>query len=199
MSGGKKTWIAFGRQQTSDHKAESGPYVRYKRTGEYPSRLYHILRLKDQDSYGSGKQIRVPAGLGDTYTYMGWSIIHDWPTRQNYLRKRSGEHYDRHGFAVVEGRYVIACTTTFGKVGDHIDFVLENGKVIHAIMGDEKSQSDPGCTRWGHDNGHSVVEFIVNKQTWYGHLGNGDIARFHPEWKSRVKMGVNLGKNFFDK
>ena len=199
MSGGKKTWIDFGKSQTSDHRAESGHYVRYMRKGDYPSRLYHILRLKDQDSYGSGKQIRIPAGLGDTYTYMGWSIIHDWPTRQNYLRKRSGEHYDRNGFAVVDGRYVIACTTTFGKVGDHIDFVLDNGKVIHAIMGDEKNQSDPGCTRYGHDNGHSVVEFVVNKQMWYGHLGNSDITRFHPEWKSRVKMGVNLGKNFFDK
>ena len=199
VRGGKKTWIDFGRHQTSDHKAESGHYVRYSRSGEYPSTLYHVLRLKDQDSYGSGKQIRIPAGLGDTYTYMGWSIIHDWPTRQNYLRKRSGEHYDRHGFAVVDGRYVIACTTTFGKVGDHIDFVLDNGKVIHAIMGDEKNQSDDGCTRWGHDNGHSVVEFVVNKQMWYGHLGNSDITRFHPEWKSRVKMGVNLGKSFFDK
>ena len=196
---GKKTWIDFGRNQTSDHKAESGYYVRYMRKGDYPSTLFHILRLKDQDSYGSGKQIRIPAGLGDTYTYMGWSIIHNWPTRQFYLRERSGEHYDRHGFAVVDGRYVIACTTTFGKVGDHIDFVLDNGRVIHAIMGDEKNQSDDGCTRWGHDNGHSVVEFVVNKQMWYGHLGNSDITRFHPEWKSRVKMGVNLGKNFFDK
>lgn len=198
-SDGKKVWYDFGRHQTSDHQAESGPYVRYIRKGDYPSSLYHILRLKDQDSYGSGKQIRIPAGLGDTYTYMGWSIIHNWPTRQYYLRERSGEHYDRHGFAVVDGRYVIACTTTFGKVGDHIDFVLDNGRVIHAIMGDEKNQSDDGCTRWGHDNGHSVVEFVVNKKMWYGHLGNDDITRFHPEWKSRVKMGVNLGKNYFDK
>ena len=199
VSNGKKVWYDFGRHQTSDRKPNSGPYISYSRKGEYPSTLYHILRLKDQDSYGSGKQIRIPAGLGDTYTYMGWSIIHNWPTRQYYLRERSGEHYDRHGFAVVDGRYVIACTTTFGKVGDHIDFVLDNGKVIHAIMGDEKNQSDDGCTRWGHDNGHSVVEFVVNKQMWYGHLGNSDITRFHPEWKSRVKMGVNLGKNFFDK
>ena len=195
---GKKLWYDFGRASTSDHKPNSGYYVTYIRRGDYPARLHHILRLKDQDSYGSGKQIRIPVGLGDTYTYMGWSIIHDWPTRQNYLRKRSGEHYDSNGFAVVDGRYVIACTTTFGKVGDHIDFVLDNGKVIHAIMGDEKNQSDAGCTRWGHDNGHSVVEFVVNKQMWYGHLGNTDITRFHPEWKSRVKMGVNLRKNFFD-
>ena len=197
--GGKKVWYDFSKNCISDKKPDSGHYVKYIRKGNIGQTLYKVLRLKDQDSYGSGKQFIVPKGMGTSYTYMGWALIHDWPTRQNYLRKRSGEHYDAHGFAKVNGRYVIACTTTFGKVGDYIDFVLDNGKVIHAIMGDEKNQSDPGCNKWGHDNGRSVVEFVVNKSMWYGHLGNTDITRFHPEWKSRVKMGVNLGKNFFGK
>ena len=197
QEGGKKVWYDFSRGCVSDKKPNSGSYVKYIRKGNIGQTLYKVLRLKDQDSYGSGRQYVVPKGMGTSYTYMGWALIHDWPTRQNYLRKRSGEHYDRNGFAKVNGRYVIACTTTFGKVGDYIDFVLDNGKVIHAIMGDEKNQSDAGCNRWGHDNGRSVVEFVVNKAMWYGHLGNSDITRFHPEWKSRVKMGVNLGKNFF--
>ena len=34
-------------------------------------------------------------------------------------------------------------------------------------MGDEKNMSDAGCNKWGHDNGHSVVEFVVNKSMWY--------------------------------
>ena len=197
--GGKKVWYDFSRNCISDKKPNSGHYVKYIRKGGIGQTLYKVLRLKDQDSYGSGRQFVVPKGMGTSYTYMGWAMIHDWPTRQNYLKKRSGEHYDSHGFAKVNGRYVIACTTTFGKVGDYIDFVLDNGKVIHAIMGDEKNQSDSGCNKWGHDNGRSVVEFVVNKSMWYGHLGNTDITRFHPEWKSRVKMGVNLGKNFFGK
>ena len=199
QEGGKKIWYDFSKNCISDKKPNSGHYVKYIRKGGIGQTLYKILRLKDQDSYGSGKQYIVPKGMGTSYTYMGWALIHDWPTRQNYLRKRSGEHYDSHGFAKVNGRYVIACTATFGKVGDYIDFVLDNGKVIHAIMGDEKNQSDDGCNKWGHDNGRSVVEFVVNKSMWYGHLGNSDITRFHPEWKSRVKMGVNLGKNFFGK
>ena len=197
--GGKKVWYDFSKNCISDKKPNSGHYVKYIRKGNIGQTLYKVLRLKDQDSYGGGKQFIVPKGMGTSYTYMGWALIHDWPTRQNYLRKRSGEHYDSHGFAKVNGRYVIACTTTFGKVGDYIDFVLDNGKAIHAIMGDEKNQSDSGCNKWGHDNGRSVVEFVVNKSMWYGHLGNTDITRFHPEWKSRVKMGVNLGKNFFGK
>ena len=199
QEGGKKIWYDFSRGCVSDKKPNSGNYVKYIRKGNIGQTLYKVLRLKNQDSYGSGKQYVVPKGMGTSYTYMGWALIHDWPTRQNYLRKRSGEHYDKNGFAKVNGRYVIACTTTFGKVGDYIDFVLDNGKVIHAIMGDEKNQSDDGCNKWGHDNGRSVVEFVVNKSMWYGHLGNSDITRFHPEWKSRVKMGVNLGKNYFGK
>ena len=197
--GGKKVWYDFSKNCISDKKPDSGTYVKFIRKGDIGQTLYKILRLKDQDSYGSGKQYVVPKGMGTSYTYMGWAVIHDWPTRQNFLRKRSGEHYDSHGFAKVNGRYVIACTTTFGKVGDYIDFVLDNGKVIHAIMGDEKNQSDAGCNRWGHDDGRSVVEFVVNKSMWYGHLDNSDITRFHPEWKSRVRMGVNLGKNYFGK
>lgn len=46
----------------------------------------------------------------------------------------------------------------------------------------------------GHDGGHSVVEFVVNKSMWY-HTGK-TVTRFHPEWaKSRVVKAVNLGKN----
>ncbi len=39
---------------------------------------------------------------------------------------------------------MIACTPTFGKIGDEIDFVLANGRVIHGVMGDEKNMSDAG-------------------------------------------------------
>lgn len=81
-----------------------------------------------------------------------------------------------------------------GKIGDEIDFVLANGRVIHGVMGDEKNMSDAGCNKWGHDNGHSVVEFVVNKSMWY-HTGK-TVTKFHPEWaKSWVVKAINLGKN----
>ena len=84
--------------------------------------------------------------------------------------------------------------TNIRKIGDEIDFVLANGRVIHGVMGDEKNMSDAGCNKWGHDGGHSVVEFVVNKSMWY-HTGK-TVTRFHPEWaKSRVVKAVNLGKN----
>lgn len=191
---GKTFWYDFGRDQTKDKKPGS-VFVKSVRKGEINwAVITVILRVKDQDSYGLGKTINIPSPYGDSFTYMGWSLITSTGSNQYKLRVKTGEHYDANGFGKIGDRYVIACTPTFGKIGDEIDFVLANGRVIHGVMGDEKNMSDAGCNKWGHDGGHSVVEFVVNKSMWY-HTGK-TVTRFHPEWaKSRVVKAVNLGKN----
>lgn len=191
---GKTFWYDFGRDQTKDKKPGS-VFIKSVRKGEINwAVITVILRVKDQDSYGSGKIINIPSPYGDSFTYMGWSLITSTGSNQYKLRVKTGEHYDANGFGKIGDRYVIACTPTFGKIGDEIDFVLANGRVIHGVMGDEKNMSDAGCNKWGHDGGHSVVEFVVNKSMWY-HTGK-TVTRFHPEWaKSRVVKAVNLGKN----
>lgn len=191
---GKTFWYDFGRDQTKAKKPGS-VFVKSVRKGEINwAVITVILRVKDQDSYGSGKTINIPSPYGDSFTYMGWSLITSTGSNQYKLRVKTGEHYDANGFGKIGDRYVIACTPTFGKIGDEIDFVLANGRVIHGVMGDEKNMSDAGCNKWGHDGGHSVVEFVVNKSMWY-HTGK-TVTRFHPEWaKSRVVKAVNLGKN----
>lgn len=195
---GKKVWYDFGRDQTADGQSDSGPFVRGTRTGNIGwAKMTTVLRLKDQDSYGSGKTIILPEGLGDVYSYMGWEMITYRGTRQYELRIQSGEPYDRNGFGVINGRYVIACTSTFGEIGNEVDFVLGNGKVIHAIIGEYKSFDDPDCNTWGHEYGHCVVEFCVNKASWYG--SGKSITQYHPEWaNTTVVKAVNLQKNFFD-
>lgn len=191
---GKTYWYDVGRDQTKDKKPGS-VFVKSVRKGEINwAVITVILRVKDQDGYGSGKTINIPSPYGDSFTYMGWSLITATGSNQYKLRVKTGEHYDANGFGKIGDRYVIACTPTFGKIGDEIDFVLANGRVIHGVMGDEKNMSDAGCNKWGHDNGHSVVEFVVNKSMWY-HTGK-TVTKFHPEWeKSRVVKAINLGKN----
>ena len=191
---GKTYWYDFGRDQTKAKKPGS-VFIKSVRKGEINwAVITVILRVKDQDSYGSGKTINIPSPYGDSFTYMGWSLITSTGSNQYKLRVKTGEHYDANGFGKIGDRYVIACTPTFGKIGDEIDFVLANGRVIHGVMGDEKNMSDVGCNQWGHDNGHSVVEFVVNRSMWY-HTGK-TVTRFHPEWaNSRVVKAVNLGKN----
>lgn len=147
--------------------------------------------------YPGGEAIVIPDGMGVYHTYMGWHTITSTTSRQYQLREASGEHYDDEGFARIDGRYVIACTSTFGEVGDYIDFYRENGDVIHAVIGDIKNQNDPGCNEYGHADGQCVVEYIVS-QSWYPSHANPGTENCHPEWNYRVERAVNLGKNYFD-
>lgn len=147
--------------------------------------------------YPGEASIVIPDGMGIYHTYMGWHTITSTTSRQYQLREQSGENYDEEGFARIDGRYVIACTTTFGEVGDYIDFYRENGEVIHAVIGDIKNQNDPGCNEYGHADGTCVVEYVVSR-SWYPSHPNPGTSGCHPEWNSRVTEAVNLGKNYFD-
>ena len=134
----------------------------YNRTGSEADKkkaLSHFTLEKGYNgsaSFGSGEAIaagttiNVPAGLGSVHTYMGWQMITDTSSAQYKLREQAGMNFDSEGFGRINGRYVIACTTTFGNVGDYIDFYQEDGTVIQCIIGDTKNQNDAGCTEWGH-------------------------------------------------
>lgn len=146
--------------------------------------------------YPAGTTIEIPEGMGTTHTYMGWRTITSPSSRQYQLREQSGEHYDSEGFGIIDGRYVIACTTLYGQVGDYIDFYRENGDVLHCVIGDIKNQNDAGCNQYGHQNGRCVVEFVVQYSTWYPSHANPGTPNCKPEWNSRVVRAVNLGYNY---
>ena len=148
---------------------------------------------------GAGTVIEIPSGLGDIYTYMGWQTITSLSSNQYRLREQAGQNFDDEGFGRINGRYVIACTTTYGKVGDYVDFVKEDGLVLHCVIGDIKSRNDSGCNEWGHKNGRNVIEFVVDKSSWYpsGHVNPGT-SSCHPEWSSCTVKAVNLGSYFTD-
>jgi uncharacterized protein YukE len=147
---------------------------------------------------GSGQTIQIPDGNGRYHTYMGWSKITDKSSAQYQFREDAGEHYDSEGFAKVDGRYVIACTDTFGEIGDYVDFELEDGTVIHGVIGDFKNQNDTGCNELGHNNGDVIVEFVVDTDSWYncGHPNPGE-GSFHSEWDQEIVSATNVG-SFYD-
>lgn len=146
--------------------------------------------------YPTGTTIEIPSGMGTYHTYMGWRTITSPTSLQYQLRERSGEHYDNEGFGIIDGRYVIACTTLYGQVGDYIDFYRENGEVLHCVIGDIKNQNDDGCNQYGHANGQCVVEFVVKYSLWYPSHANPGTASCHPEWNVRIVKAVNLGYNY---
>lgn len=142
---------------------------------------------------GDSVVISANGTIGGAYTYERWDRTWAAGTRQKALNAKY-EGYDAEGFGRIGDRYVIACTTTFGQVGDLIDFVLADGTVIKTVVGDIKNQSDPGCTIWGHMNGENVIEFIVDGSSWYKGHANPGAASCHPDWGGlTVTQAVNYG------
>ena len=106
------------------------------------------------------------------YSYMDWKAITNKNSAQYKLRIKYNT-YDSNGLADIEGRKVVACTSTFGSIGDEIEVTFEKGvdyfnkqsKTLFAIIGDFKNQNDPNCDKYGHLYGNtqrSVIEFIVD-------------------------------------
>lgn len=142
-----------------------------------------------------GTSVKLPEGLGSKHTYMGWQCITARSSDQYKLIESAGMNFDEQGFGKIGDRYVVATTTTFGNVGDFIDVVQEDGTVIKCIIGDIKSQGDANCNKWGHSNGVDVVEFVVDKSSWYG--SSNSVVKFHPEWNKNIDTIINKG-NYFD-
>ncbi len=122
--------------------------------------------------------MRIPSDLDNSvYPYMRWDKITNKSTDQYKLRKEY-EAYDENGLGDIDGRKVIACTDTFGEIGDEIEVTFENdvdywneeSGTLFAVIGDFKSKYDSNCDDYGHlytkKNGRytqrSVIEFIVD-------------------------------------
>lgn len=164
-----------------------------------PGGKYNYKGIEEHLENLEGVTVNVPSGLGSVHTYMGWQCITAPDSRQYKLREAAGMNFDEEGFAKIGDRYVVAVTTTFGNVGDYIDVYKEDGTVLKCIIGDIKSQKDAGCTEWGHKNGTNVVEFVVDKNSWYGSRmhSNPGTSNCHPEWNQNITKIVNKG-NYFD-
>ncbi len=160
----------------------------------------YVSNTNTASAIAAGTTIEVPVGLGSVHTYMGWQMITSPSSTQYKLREQAGMAFDEEGFGKINGRYVIACTTTFGAVGDYIDFYQEDGSIIPCIIGDIKSQGDAGCNQYGHNNGTCIVEFIVDKDSWYsggkGSHTNPGNSNCHPEWNQNIVKAVNGGSYF---
>ena len=166
-----------------------------------PDGKYNYEGIEEYLKDVEGVTVTLPEGLGSIHTYMGWQCVTAVDSKQYKLRTAAGMNFDEEGFAKIGDRYVVATTTTFGNVGDFIDVYQEDGTVLKCIIGDIKSQGDAGCTKWGHNNGRCVVEFVVDKRTWYrngsGNHSNPGTSSCHPEWSQNIDKIVNKG-NFFD-
>lgn len=100
---------------------------------------------------------------------------------------------DDEGICVIGEYFLVACTDTYGKVGDQVDFFLDDGTKIPCIMADSKNPNDEGCTEWGHENGHNVLEFEITVDAWEKGNRTPGIDN-HTDWNGkRVASWTNNG------
>ena len=146
----------------------------------------------------------IPDELGDVFTHMGWQLITNKSSAQYKLREYYGTNFNDKGFGYIDDEgeeyLAIACTTTFGDVGDKLEVELERGNTFKAVIGDIKSQNDEDWNEYGHDYGHCVVEFIVDKDSreWKGYCGTKVPSRAWPLLPdNRVTKITNIGSFYF--
>lgn len=120
--------------------------------------------------YFNGRHvINIPEGCG-WYATREWDLkYYDCAVGSNQYKVDQLWHKegteDAQGFQKLDGRYLIACTRTFGEVGDKIDFVMSDGTVLKCIIYDNKSQEKTfydqnPADKWGHHHGAVVMEFV---------------------------------------
>lgn len=157
----------------------------------------------DYSKIVGGSETTIPKGLGKKHSYTSWQSVNSSNADAFSLVRKTGLQFDNEGFARVRGRYVIICTKVFGAVGDYVDFYKENGTVIPCIIGDLKG----GSNKWGTSGGKDIVDFFVDRNTWYPVDEGGNASKkhvnpgtksFHSEWSDTLAKSVNGGSYFIN-
>lgn len=162
------------------------------------------------DEIKRGITIMIPQGegIGLEYDYLDWQSLDDVGTYEYKLKKEAGVTFDDDGFGRIEGRYVVQTTSTFGTVGDYIDYYLVDGTIIPCIIGGIIDSTQSGVNSWGTLNGKRILKFLVDRKTWttkeYAPGGEAETMHVRPatngfkmEWNKAPKKVV-IGGNYFE-
>lgn len=115
---------------------------------------------------GGNKVVNIPGDInqsGITKNYTNYEYFYNkWNngTTQRQLAdtwNSAGRTQDR-GIATLNGRYLVAMTDTYGKVGDNVDVVLDNGVTIPCTIADAKGAGDRNA--YGHTIGGTMTDII---------------------------------------
>ena len=128
----------------------------------------------------------------DRWSKSGQTMVWAKGTNQRQVSevwKSQGSKF-KSGIATVnvngQDRYLIATSSTFGKVGDSVTVRLSNGQSIPCVIADQKSSNDKNYTRYGHSQGNgsvNILEFEVERSK-YQSSGNPTTSKWNLEWDS---------------
>lgn len=98
-----------------------------------------------------------------TRTYMSYkAVTATYTTNYKVLNSRKAWNNAATGLRMYEDRYCVAVGLKYGRAGDKIDLVMEDGTVIKAIIGDSKAKKDTDETMMFQRHDGSIVELITD-------------------------------------
>ena len=130
-----------------------------------------ILPTKDYET------IDLPEVCGSMKTYMDYRTITDRTSKQYYLQQLATTDAD--GFRRVNNYYLVAVGSYYStQIGQELLIVLEDGKVLNAMVGDLKQdRHTDSSNRYVEGNGN-IVEFIVDTDVLSkDSIRSGDVSR----------------------
>ena len=174
---------------------------------EQPDVSTSVYGNVEAETITAGQSINVPPGLGtfgtrefdlSTSKTSNGGYPYGFPASSTQRKVQNqwidaGAVHDEKGFCTLGGRYLIACTSTFGQVGDMVDFYMNDGTIVKCVIIDEKSQKYTAwdhnpANKWGHNNGKCIIEFCGTKA-----IGDNPYYTLGLKGKNVVKA-VNGGK-----
>lgn len=120
--------------------------------------------LQQQNVYDNWRTTR---GKGvsnsSTRTHMSYTAVTSTSSMQyKILRSKRAWNSKYTGLRMYDDRYCVAVGTKYGRAGDKIDLVMEDGSVVKAIIGDIKSNKDTDETHMFQKDDGSIVELITD-------------------------------------
>lgn len=182
------------------------PFNTYIRYYKYNDKYGEIV-FEDEHAYVSLKYIsdeecnfviyNVPKNKGFK-SYMSYKAITNKSSKQYKLQKIAitGEY----GIRKVNGRFLVAIGTAFkADIGTYIDLILEDGFVIHCVVGDIKQDIHTESNNIVTKANGCVSEFIIDPKALNKTVKKtGNISDCNELWSEMVCTVIVYDKNVFE-
>lgn len=132
-------------------KAETEQRVRAAKLGSrLPERAKKWTYINEPDQMNSLYE-GVHCITDETSIQYAWLQSHEWS-------------FDEDGIGMYDGRVMVALTPVYGSVGDYVDLLLEDGRILQVVIVDVKANAET----YGHRHGENlnVIEILVSEK-WY--------------------------------
>jgi hypothetical protein len=168
---------------------------------KYNDDIAYIYKAYVSDTVNTHREFTVPKNRG----FKSFEPYNNFNPKYKQYKLQQHAYTDEYGLRKVNERYCIALGTYFFEnvdndiIGTYLDLILENGEVIHCILGDIKDDKHTDANNITTTKNGCLSEFIVDKNKLIPYVKTmGNISYTKQVWQSPVAKVIVYEKNFFD-